>query len=630
MRLVVNLLFNRLQRILPIRGMLFRERVQVMNSHSNADCLQAYLDGELPPDEVAALQARLKAEPHLAEQLLALAQNETVLRDWARNQPIPIALGSPTAPAPTRRPSPWRVRWTAAALVAATIAVVLFALWKPLLRKPSRKPADLPETAQPLASLSGLQGEVSLGSNSGSMEAAQDGDDIFAGQEIHTGEGSQAVVKYPDGTELVLTPDTRLRIEDEDRETPDVGKRLFLAAGLVEADVAKQPDGKPMVLRTPHAAIRVLGTRFRSTASSEATRVELEEGRVQMTRLSDGKSILVEKDRFAVASHPPQPLVTQPLPPRVTRGQLILADQQEQVTGLCFSPDGLTLAVARSDGTVALWDRATGNIRQVIQAHSRKVKTLAFSPDGNILATGGADKAIKFWDTATGEPHHLVFPVQRVEIDALAFAPDGAMLASALAHGKGGKGSEQIVLWDALTGKEMGRLPGHAKLISSLAFSMDGATLATVGRDGALKLWDVAQRTERAAFRDHIGEIFSLAFSPDGKWLATGGKDRVIRLRTAATGEPCGKLDVHGSEVVALAFSPDSQFLACSGSDRLVHLWDVAAGVELREFGGHKKGPIPGLTISSDGKLLATAGRDRRVMLWNLSGESQKAEGRKQ
>src|SRR5262249_5379531 len=65
----------------------------VVSAHPDAERLQAYLDGELPGDEAAAVEARLKAEPELAEALVVLARDEAVIREWAAAEAIQTQLG---------------------------------------------------------------------------------------------------------------------------------------------------------------------------------------------------------------------------------------------------------------------------------------------------------------------------------------------------------------------------------------------------------------------------------------------------------------------------------------------------------------------------------------------------------
>lgn len=116
------------------------------------------------------------------------------------------------------------------------------------------------------------------------------------------GSESAAVIRFPDGSRLLLEGDTTVRSVAEGRE----GKRIDLDRGTLSADVAKQPAKQPMVIRTPLAEATVLGTTLRITVDSEGTRsftrLEVTEGRVRFKRVRDGRTITVASGHFAVAA----------------------------------------------------------------------------------------------------------------------------------------------------------------------------------------------------------------------------------------------------------------------------------------------------------------------------------------
>jgi hypothetical protein len=163
-----------------------------------------------------------------------------------------------------------------------------------------------------------VQGSVVLVTAAGRVPAT-DGQGLLAGQGIETaGRDGLAVLRYADGTRLELGADTAVSVPAEapaptGKAAP--GRRVDVALGTLAAEVARQPADRPMLFATPHAEARVLGTRLVLNVSADATRLEVQEGRVRLTRLADRQWADVGGGQFAVASKGPPPFARVPPPP---------------------------------------------------------------------------------------------------------------------------------------------------------------------------------------------------------------------------------------------------------------------------------------------------------------------------
>jgi len=239
---------------------------------------------------------------------------------------------------------------------------------------------------------------------------------------------------------------------------------------------------------------------------------------------------------------------------------------------------------------------------------SSPVEAVAFSPDGQLLASCTAGREIWLWHLNQETPGWVL--KEGGPAFSLVFSPKGNLLVAGSTDGRIGK-------WRMPEGSWIGALEGHQGSVFSLAFSPDGALLASGGQDRIVRVWHIETGQTLRTLAGHTAWVRSVAFSPDGQTLASGSDDHTVRLWRVADGAPLRTLEGHTAGVWSVAFSPDGQVLASGSNDHTVRLWRVSDGAPLRTLEGHT-GSVESVAFSPDGQTLASASGDGTMWLWRV------------
>jgi WD40 repeat protein/tRNA A-37 threonylcarbamoyl transferase component Bud32 len=275
-----------------------------------------------------------------------------------------------------------------------------------------------------------------------------------------------------------------------------------------------------------------------------------------------------------------------------------------------LSPDGKTFAYITPGHTVTLRDADADRVRAVLRGHGDTIHTINFSADGSRVLTAAQDRTVRIWDAATGHALRVFRPYES-GVAATGLSPDGRRFVTS-DHDR-----HDAQLWDIETGSEVAALPGHAAGVQGMHFNRHGDAFVTVEMfpGNEIRMWDTGTGRPLGSMRGHGNTVMKVAFSADGARIASGSMDQTVRLWDGATGEPVATLKGHSGRVISVAFSPDGRQLASAAQDHTVRLWDATAGAPVAVLNGHT-GPVVAVTYAPDGRIVSAA-EDGTVRLWD-------------
>ncbi|MDX1995772.1 MAG: TIR domain-containing protein [bacterium] len=304
------------------------------------------------------------------------------------------------------------------------------------------------------------------------------------------------------------------------------------------------------------------------------------------------------------------------------------------VLGVAFSPDNTQALTASSDGLVRLWDVGTGELLTTMEGHEARVNSVAFSPDGARALSGADDSTAILWDISAlssfnedkGSPNILAtLQGHSSGISSVAFSADGRSALTASADG-------YLSVWNMDTLRQTRRLRGHRGAVRAgvLLNGQNGRQALSASQDGFLILWDIASGAEAQRYIGQAEFANEVAFTADGAWMATGADDDGLITVYDLEGDsaPITITTTQGEPVNALIFSTDGAYLfAGYGSGRITR-WSMREETPNRgafTLDTHTSS-INSLAINADNSRLLSASSDQTVILWDLTTTPEPSE----
>lgn len=266
-----------------------------------------------------------------------------------------------------------------------------------------------------------------------------------------------------------------------------------------------------------------------------------------------------------------------------------------------------------ADSRVWLWSVADGLVGE-LRGHKDAVLELAFRPDGRAIASTGMDGTLRVWDAATGAQQSMVqvatskYPdvpdgglMMSAAVSGLAWRPDGQRLATGDHTGK-------IQEWVVGQATPVTTLTGHTGDVGMVRYSDDGQRLVSSARDNSVRVWSPATGKLEHTFTAH-NDAGDAVLSPDGRSLVTLVFPKESLLRDLESGHTTDLGEL--GWVKTAAFLRDGTQLVTTSGD-VAALWRGHGRSGLARLTGHE-GELLGARFTADGRVITVGSDDVRV-----------------
>ncbi|CAN5885213.1 hypothetical protein BH11MYX3_BH11MYX3_37310 [soil metagenome] len=288
----------------------------------------------------------------------------------------------------------------------------------------------------------------------------------------------------------------------------------------------------------------------------------------------------------------------------------IAAPHARGTTAAGLAHGGTWVVSSGSDGAVRAWDLAANRVAWEIKG----AQLTAVSPDGASVLGVDETGRLAIFATADGKTLHEWRPEKTAAGDisgVLAWSPDNAHFAAATSAGR--------VFLGSPTSSTLAALDPHKAVVWAVAFSPDGALVATAGEDGVTMIRDAKTGATTALLVDDpASKIASIVWLDAGQ-LLTGDDKGFARLWNLGERKVIRRFQQTGDIYGVLVGGTDARWLATFGNTLIVTIWNLETGMVLNKLGGHEVA----VDVAAIAKgLLVTADETGSTFVWDpLTGQ---------
>ena len=239
------------------------------------ELINGWCSGNLDPESMNELDELLKQSPKNRQIFLTYRATESALRSVASVQ-------EPSSGRNRNRFQAHVMSLLAACIIGLLACVAIFR----------------PSSPNTIATITGKSGAVLWTGDGGELFHDLNAGDSIGGGTLETlAADAWAKIAFPDGSILAVSGHSAITVSEKNGQ-----KIMRVREGTISLDAAKQSANSPMLLVTPSAEVKVLGTQLNVSADSFSTRVNVNEGLVEVERLADGSIQKVPENHLVVAS----------------------------------------------------------------------------------------------------------------------------------------------------------------------------------------------------------------------------------------------------------------------------------------------------------------------------------------